>query len=288
MQGNLMVKVVILGFDGLEYNLVERFKLENMKQTQYGKILIPKECYTETVDPRGERVYEPYTPFVWSAFLTGRLPHEVGINRATLQKWNSSLLQLLRVLSVKLRLHKIRGKGKLLEKFGFKRSSFSWKDYRCPTIFDYADKPKIINVPTISEEWGIKLEGKKFDEIIKAAWRRFYWVKKEALKAIEEDWDLFMVYTRLLDVIGELCYGKFMTLFKAYTSCNHFVGEVKERLDEKETIFLIVSDHGMERFGNTLFGKHSNYGFYSLNIKTEWKPRFIIDFFPKIIEWLKK
>ncbi|MCD6240583.1 hypothetical protein J7K27_03545 [Candidatus Bathyarchaeota archaeon] len=63
-----MAKVVILGFDGLKYNLVECFKLENMKQTQYRKILIPKECYTETIDPRGERVYEPYTPFVCQRF----------------------------------------------------------------------------------------------------------------------------------------------------------------------------------------------------------------------------
>ncbi|MHA1832519.1 MAG: hypothetical protein ACTSV7_00890 [Candidatus Baldrarchaeia archaeon] len=150
-------------------------------------------------------------------------------------------------------------------------------------------KPKIINVPTISQDWSIKLEGKSFDEMIKISWESFYRVRRQTLRAIREDWDLLMAYTRLLDTIGELCYGKFLAPFKAYTACNRFVGEVKSRLDdEKETVFLIVSDHEMERFGNTPYGKHSDHGFYSLNIKTEWKPKFITDFFPKILEWLEE
>jgi len=280
------MKVVILGFDGLEYNLVEHFRLKNMKQKQYGKLSIPKECYTETVDPLGNKIYEPWTPYVWSAFLTGKLPMETGVSKQSLLQWNNPLLQFLRIVSMKVGLNRIRNKGKIFEKLGFKRVHFSIEDYKCPTIFSYSKKPYIINVPTISKNWGVELEGRTFDEMLQVTWRRFYNVRNETLQAIKKgDWDLLMMYTRLLDVVGELCFGKFMVLFKAYSICNQYVGQIQRYLGD-DTICLIISDHGMERFGKTSFGKHSNHAFYSLNVKTSWKPKTVLDFFNKIPEWL--
>lgn len=282
------MKVAILAFDGLEYDLVERFRLKNIKQKQYGKLSIPKECYTETRDPRGEKVYEPWTPYVWSTFLTGKLPAATGISRETLIKWNKPALQFLRTFSMKIGLDRIRNKGKIFEKLGFRRKHFSLEDHKCATIFTYAKAPCIINVPTISKEWGVELEGRNFTEMIKASWHCFYAVRGKTLKAVKDgNWDLLMAYTRLLDVIGELCFGDFKKLFKAYTICNKFVGEVKELLGEN-TVFLIISDHGMERFGNTPFGKHSDHAFYSLNKVTNWKPTSILGFFNQIINWLTK
>jgi hypothetical protein len=35
-----MKRVVILGLDALEYDLVEKFDLKNLKQTEYGKIAL--------------------------------------------------------------------------------------------------------------------------------------------------------------------------------------------------------------------------------------------------------
>jgi len=280
------MKVAIFGFDGLEYNLVERFRLKNIKQKQYGKITIPKECYIDKFDLRGEKIYEPWTPFVWSAFLSGKNPAEIGLSKGTLKKWENPLLQFLRVLSMKVGLDRIKNKRIILEKLGFKRTSFSIEDYKHPTIFDYAHNPCAINVPTVSKSWELALEGKEFDEMLRISWRRFYKVRDETLRAVKKgDWDLLMGYTRLLDTVGELCFGNFKELFKAYTVCNRFVGEFKRYLDDN-TVCLIVSDHGMERFGNTPYGKHSDYGFYSLNIVTDWRPKTTYDFFDQIVKWL--
>ena len=33
------------------------------------------------------------------------------------------------------------------------------------------------------------------------------------------------------------------------------------------------------------FGKHSEHAFYSLNVRTEWKLKVVIDFYEKILEW---
>jgi len=35
------------------------------------------------------------------------------------------------------------------------------------------------------------------------------------------------------------------------------------------------------------FGKHSEHAFYSLNVRTEWKPKVVTDFYEKILEWDK-
>jgi hypothetical protein len=283
------MKVAILAFDGLEYDLVERYRLKNIKQRQYDKLSIPKECYTETRDPRGEKVYEPWTPYVWSAFLTGKLPDEVGLSKETLMKWDKSALQLLRTLSMKIGLGSIRNKGRIFEKLGFKRKHFSLEDHQCPTIFNYTETPCIINVPTVSKEWGVQLEGKNFSEMLRVSWQRFYDVKRKTLESVEGGgWDLLMAYTRLLDVVGELCYGNFRKLFRAYNACNEFAGRVKESLNDNDVLCLIISDHGMERFGNTSFGRHSDHAFYSVNVTTSWKPKTILDFFSKIPDWLAK
>jgi len=45
------MKVMILAFDGLEYELVEKFNLKNLKQIEYGKVRIPKECFIEVKSP---------------------------------------------------------------------------------------------------------------------------------------------------------------------------------------------------------------------------------------------
>lgn len=257
-------------------------------QAQHGRLTIPRECYTETTDPRGEKLYEPWTPYVWAAFLTGKLPTEIGLSKETVVKWDKRPLHLLRALSIKVGLHRIRNKRRVFEKLGFKRRRFSLEDHRFPTIFTYATSPCIINVPTVSEEWGIELEGKNFNEMLRTTWLRFYSVRKSTLRAVKEGgWDLLMSYTRLLDVTGELCFGNFKELFKAYGKCNEFVSEIKSHLDPNH-IFLIVSDHGMERFGNTRFGKHSNHAFYSLNVATDWKPRSVLDFHKPISKWLAR
>jgi len=281
------MKVMILAFDGLEYSLVEKWNLKNLKQTQYGRVAIPPECYTETVDPAGNKVYEPWTPYVWASFMTGKLPSEIGLTKAKAKFWKNPILQFLKVVSMRIKLDKIKGKGKLFQRMGFQKKQFNilW-DAKCLTIFHYAKNPSIINVPLVSEEWSLRLEEKTFDEMIKNCWENFWEIKSQTIKAIEEEnWDLLMSYVRFLDIVGELCFGNFREMFKAYMACNIYVGQIK-KITKDKVVCLIVSDHGMERFGNTKFGKHSDYAFYSLNMKMSQKPHLITDFYAIITDLL--
>ena len=92
------MKCVILGLDGLEYNIVERLKLKNIMQEEYGKVKLPKECFKE-VATMDSIHFEPWTPLVWHSFLTGKLPSnrfrydmEIG------GKWNNKTLNVLESL----------------------------------------------------------------------------------------------------------------------------------------------------------------------------------------------
>jgi len=57
------IMLYILGLDGLDHDLVLRWKLENLKQKYYGKIAVP-------IDPK---YHKALTPTVWACFLTGRM-----------------------------------------------------------------------------------------------------------------------------------------------------------------------------------------------------------------------
>lgn len=288
------MKCIILGFDGLEYNFVEKFQLDHLKQKEYGKTTIPKECFVK-VNYFGKERMEPFTPLIWSSFLTGKLPEQHGVTRSTFIKWENPIVQTLKVVSSKIGLGRIRGKRKFLEKIGFKRRGWQKSDYSVPTIFDLAEKSIQINVPTIDEKWTVQLfpevsKEENFDVVMQKSldyqWKMFLKIKNQALKKIKEEWNLFMLWTKLLDTYGELLVENKSELLNVYRACDSFVREIKKKVDD--AFFLIVSDHGIEKLEDTKFGKHSTHGFYSSNISLGLNNPFITDFYELITMYLLK
>ena len=299
------MKVLILGFDGLEHRFVEKWKLDSLKQDRFGKVGIPEECFKEAIDPFGNRTYEPWTPYVWSSIVTGKTPDVVGISLKNVQRWQNTMLQTLRGLSERIGLtrHKATrfffdGRGKALERIGFRKEHFNlMENSKVPTIFHAAKNPETINVPLVyqarknlqdEEHWKLKLKGEGLEEMRKHAWKDFKRISKKTLETVKKgDWDLMMSYVRFLDTIGELSFGSFKEMFKAYSASNHYAKQVRDAVSDNVAC-LIVSDHGMRRLGKTKYGSHSDYAFYSLNIETDWKPLMVTDFYKKIVEWVSQ
>ncbi len=136
----MSLKIVILAFDGLEYDFVERFKLNSLKQKQYGKVSIPDQCYFKEVGLF--KVFEAWSPYVWGAFLTGKLPSQIGLTKETYTKWNNSFLQFLKVIGIRLGMGKLKNKGLIFEKIGFKRETFSLIPEQ--TFLKYAKNPCLL------------------------------------------------------------------------------------------------------------------------------------------------
>ncbi|RLI39257.1 hypothetical protein DRO69_14475 [Candidatus Bathyarchaeota archaeon] len=282
------MKLLVLGFDALEYNLVEKYRLNALKQKQYGKLFIPKECYTKTVDFFGNKVYEPWTPYVWSAFLTGKTPKELGLKKENVVERSNRVINFVRKLVIKMHLEPMWMKyrklfGWAVKKFGGKRERLILDKEQ--TFLKDVDN-LAINFPMLSSEWILDLPTSNLNEVVKKYWEQYFEIKAKTLQAIKNNQHtVILSYTRLLDIIGELCYGDKLEMMKAYFEINDFVKQIHEILP-RNAICLIVSDHGIEPF-NQKFGKHSDHAFWSLNIKTEWKPSSVTDFYAKLEKLLK-
>jgi len=283
------MKVFVLGIDGLEYELVEKFDLENLKQLEYGKVSIPKECFiiAPARGPRLRDTLQPYTPLVWSTLLTGKTPSQTNINKVNFIKWDNRLLQFLRENSGRIGLNRVKGKTKLLKALGFKRRYHNKDDFRVKTIFDFAKNPIDISVPCYSKDWKFKLKADKNDVrgFFEESLSDFKVMREETLRRVTESWDLFFSYTRHLDISGHLFFGRRIKMWENYALVDELAGQIKDRL-RKGTLLLIVSDHGMNQLENTTLGKHGEYAYYSGNMSLGLKAPSITDFYEIIKEKL--
>ena len=281
-------KILVLGVDGLEYNLVIRWKLKNLMQETFGSIILSQE-YMINVSPVWSKTREevPYTPIVWTSFLTGKKPYEHGITK--MQTYNS-VLEWIRKLPV---ISWIKNKRRLFWKLGIKPKVIDKNEYKYSTIFEECKPSKAIWFITYNEPTWIweKLEytatylGKKYDvrDLVNIIWEIYDMRLENLYNEIEHNWKLLGAYFETLDWLGHLFYGKSkLKLHKAYVEFDKMVGKLRNSLDCK---ILIVSDHGMQLSEDGVTGNHSNHNFWSVNFNTHWKPNDITDYYPKILEW---
>jgi len=282
------MKVLIIALDGLEFDIVKRYELRNLRQKVYGKIEL-------------NNFKKISTPFIWASFITGLPPEKHGVD--SMRHWRSPLLQYARKLSVKLGLRRVKGKGRIAEMLGARKTYFTSEYYRkkkLETIFDLAENPLIINMPTWNAEDGYgtpkainelsrrflttkndDLERRLWEEI----WDNFNRQHERNLKLIGEhnESDLIAVYYHTLDTIGHLWCGVEEKVEEAYMRFDEAVYQLKKAAGN--CFALVVSDHGMKPVGR--YGIHSEHAFYSMNINiTLEKPR-IFDFKPLISLALK-
>ncbi|RLE44332.1 hypothetical protein DRJ19_00600 [Candidatus Woesearchaeota archaeon] len=284
----LKMRVFLLALDGLEYNLVKKYRLKNIMQKQYGYIEIPQEYFVETKVPWSSMEAEavPYTPTIWATILTGLKPREHKIRHLLTY---GRLLERIRYLPV---ISWVKGKRRLLEKIGIKRRIVSKTDLKAPTIFDAVNPSVAVwfpcyNMPTWLWEIMAREARTNVSKIPRAVWKVFRLRRKKVFAQLGKKWKLFGAYFETLDWLGHLYYvTRPLKLMNAYLVFDALVGELKRWMPE-DTVFLIVSDHGMEPSSDGVTGNHSRRAFWSLNIDTEWEPKDFTDFYPKIIKWVE-
>jgi len=257
---------------------VVRWKLRNLMQKTYGKYDAPI----------SKRYYgKPHTPSAWASFITGKSLEEHGVD------WWWSWGRFLDWVRLKSPFKWIKGKRKIIFKLGLKQrliTSEYWQKRDIKTLFDII-KPSIpLFVPTYNENLELRKElnsalkkGLKVYE--ERVWKIHQVREREVYKRIDEDWKLFMVWFDLVDLLGHLHMARRpYKLYPAYMRLDDLTRKLKRKIPPETTV-LIVSDHGMEPSDDGITGDHSINAFWSLNIKTDWKPKKITDFYPKILEW---
>jgi len=274
-----MDRVLILALDALEYELVEKFDMKNLKQEEYGMIDISDFPSIST-------------PKIFASFITGLPPEEHGVR---FSMWQSDFLERLRATSI-VRLGLLRI-GKILKKLGFKRGFHTQKHFRkkgIRTLFDIVDNSIALNVPSY-QEWTTKelmilfhdaMEGSsRRDEFEGRLWDFYEREVAECLRHIEQhDWKLIMAHFKFTDYFGHMFGGNPTKMWEIYTVADNLVAEIKTKIDGDKTLLLVMSDHGIRPIGK--YGDHSDHGFYSLNQKMGLNNPKITDFFPIILKLL--
>jgi len=278
-------KVLILGIDALEYELVEKWDLKNLKQEEYGKVELPL-----------MNLQEAATVIIWPCFITGKKAKEMGFS--TIHVFPSPLQVIVENIYPYFRRYlidynaknveeKIKGKqtfldnvAHLLKKLGLLHSPCR-KDIRSETIFDVIPDSMHLHVPVYDNN-AFPPYRKMVVEAISnpakrplvelAALNEFKQRTKEVFEWLGKgNWRLFMQYFYVLDGIQHVFYNQPKKIAKFYLMFDEFVRKVREKI-ENDTLLLIVSDHGQKN------GIHTNYGFYSVNKPLGLKNPKLIDF----------
>jgi len=264
------MRVLILAFDALEYELVKEWRLKNLMQTRYGK-------YKAAISPRYE---EPMTPSAWTTIITGMKPEEHKIE----EWWEWGYNRFIEWIRWKPPLVWIKGKRKILWKLGYRPKPYGREKLKGKTIFDLTPKSIALFVPAYSEpaDYRINLDSaikQGINTYIKTVWYIHNRRKQKFLENLEKDWELFMCWFDLADLLGHACITKCRKeLWKGYLELARIVGIAKRKLGD-DVFILIISDHGMKPEPDGT-GGHSLHGFWSINKDWEWfQPREATDFY---------
>ncbi|MBW2978013.1 alkaline phosphatase family protein [Candidatus Woesearchaeota archaeon] len=239
--------IVVLAIDALEYDKVEEFNCNNLKQEYHGKTDISE-------------FSQPRTMVLWSSFMTGENKEKDVLKDGNKEMWNK--------------------KWDIKETFfsNFKNSvvldipGFSYD------LEAHERSRKLLKSFFATENQDEKEKIRK--EYNKDAFDHHKKIKEQFLKTLKENHDFVLGYFSVIDVMGHLNFGNTTLMKILYKEMDEIAADLGKMPDVK---LIVLSDHGMTALG--IFGDHSEHGFWSTNFKDLGKPK-ITDFF-KIIRGCK-
>lgn len=273
--------IFLLGIDGLDYELVESLNLNNLKQLEYSKIVVPIN------EERGI----PFSPEVWAAFLVGE---HMSMNFVSSSSLTTAIIKFIEFFHIDLD----KGLVKKIKHLFNKLYDFSAPNRFCSlnreTFLDIT-KSMEINVPFYS------FDNKTFDigylfgkgelslgQTVKGIKLIYESRKKQVFSEIDsiENEKIVFAFMHATDMLQHCAYLRFSEIEQHYIGLDNYVMVLKRRLKDSfgEIIFIIVSDHGFD-FN---IGDHSNYAFYSSNTHLMPKPEKITDFYEIILNYVNK
>jgi len=297
------LKVLVLAIDGLDYELVNRWNMKTYKQSYYGKS-----------DVRvAVRSGEPlYTPLIWSSFLLGKPSYLFGLNMEKIREDRAKILYKKIYPLFKLKKKLFRGKSLHIRDFLIRIGLADFDSVvknlsRIEAIPQNAMKYTFVaeaknrgykvfykDFPTLKESRYAEMRAifskyftLPFNEKISKLKEVFDYGSKlldEVVNAIEGH-DLLLYYTSLIDYAQHMLYKpkNFKYIAALYSTYKKLANLIAESIPSRSDLcILILSDHGFDPINQT----HSDYGFWSMNVKPPKKPKTILDFKDIILELL--
>jgi len=267
------LRLVILGLDGLDPHLVDRWEMDWFKQKVWGRHYVGF-------------LKKLYTPIVWGCFLTGLNVEKLGYDlkslriKRTAEAFRNKLLRKAFLLRAKIPIAKL-GIRRLLVKL---RQVEPYPKAIMPAhllkrtfleeLKSNGLKTFAVEVPGYNEVRNeyyrtkhMKLVSAPFREranLVREALEDTQLRADEAIKYVEQDYDVVFVYTPLPDIafhcaIKPTLRVKLWLREVQYSLYNTF-NELLNLASEKGYAVLMVSDHG------ELLGEYNLYFYPKINL----------------------
>ena len=286
------MRLLILGLDGLDPDLVERWRLGQFAQRCHGRHYVG---FLKTL----------YTPIAWACFLTGRNAEAQGYDIEYIHEERARKLwgPLYPLYAVRRRLIKRKlGVRKLLIRLGLLKAVYTPNmpmEMKPSSFIDELAsrgfKVYVHEVPGYNEEHNeyfrtalAKMVGQPFEERKRLAEEALEETRRrvaEGLKQVYEGCDLVFVYSPLPDLAFHAVTKPTATAVAWLLGLHHrLYGTIKPLMEVaygNGYAVLIASDHGF----NLKEYYHSDYGFWSLSVEppTWWRIHSILDFKESIV-----
>lgn len=288
--------VLIIAFDGLDYQLIQKFDCDALRQNEIGRI----------DNQTGMKWVK--TSELFASFLTGTT-HEVhGVTglSAWENKWKGELIRLLlapfalsRISSHLSFLEPSRGfrrTRKILEAvLNTKKTWYTQEDLKCETFFDKIGESKALFVPAYNPSWssiiGAPLNLFEYDanpeEVAQFHEREYRWRRERLFKELSKNHRLLMCHFHKPDYWQHL-YGDKDALYKEeklaamYNEMDELAKDILEYAEGKYDWVLFMSDHGLPTGDG-----HNKNAFYSSSHNLGLQNPHISDFHDIILEQTK-
>jgi len=292
---SLGYKVVVVAVDGLDYNLVIRWKPKHFMLDYIGR---------HRLEPvlKGEK---PYTPVIWGSFLLGRPAVDLGfslreIKEARVREVWGPLAYLLYRVKKALIGDRRTGLGRVLKRLriargvgpeglnaegvkGLVRAERLPEGLRRLTFIEKALKEGfrvwVREFPSYNEDEIFRIRMRtpmmlgaslrERVEFLEKAHDTASRIAREALDAIP-DYDLVIYYTPVIDLAQHLLYRRgrpkhMLLLRRFYALTEGVVGELIDMGLDEGALVIVVSDHGFDPRSLD----HSLTGYWSSNVDIE-------------------
>lgn len=274
-----MANVLVVGFDGLDYKLIEDYKCTSVKQKEYG-----------TID-NSTGIRSIVTSELFASFITGSTFEDHGIVDLGKRR-NKRIEQVEKTLNKYRSFRKFKGaRTKIYQAIPFvdSRSTYvTQDDLEETTFFEEVHPSKAIDVPTYSRGYNIKmldlLEQHGVKEARKELERFTGWKKDDLFEALEHNYSLVMAHFHKPDHIHHWYWevGRDEEVAQMYDEIDNLASDIKRKAQEEgfDTV-IFMSDHGVPDVEN---GGHNRRAFYSCNHELFGnKTPHITDFYDQII-----
>ena len=205
-----MSKKIILAIDALEYELVEKFNLKNLKQEHYGKTNISE-------------FSQPRTIVLWASFISGKNREKEILKLGNKKMWN------FKIKKEESFLNGVNNKVIDLPGYSYEKEPHERERKMLKEFFEEENEEK-------------KEEIRK--EYNKNSFEHHKKIKKMFLDALKEDFNVIIGYFSIADVIGHLNFGNEALMKMIYNDLDELAKIIK-----KEGELIILSDHGMNHIG---------------------------------------